>query len=143
VLPAPSNNVTDAHFLHGTLYIFIKNACNLGSSAAVAGAPCSMATRPADVVACTIIHGARFVGKKMLNAVRATNNVRIDLTAADEGILVDVDTMSKRLHVRAGLSLAATTLFENLLTGMISVSQLPLKPRTFDLLDVVHRFDTP
>lgn len=77
---------TGAHFLHGTLFIFIKNASNLGRSAAVEGAACSLSTsNPADLLACTISHGARFVGKKMLNAVRATNNVRISLTSGDVG----------------------------------------------------------
>lgn len=58
-------------FLHGTLFVQIRSAANLGRSAAVEDA--QGAKRD---LAHKLGHGARFVGKKMLNAVRATNNVR-------------------------------------------------------------------
>lgn len=57
-------------FLHGTLFIMIKSASNLGRSGSADEA---LGTK--HDFAYKLGHGARFVGKKMLNAVRATNNV--------------------------------------------------------------------
>ena len=59
-------------FLHGTLFIMVKSASNLGRSGSVDEAPGTK-----HDLAYKVGHGARFVGKKMLNAVRATNNVSI------------------------------------------------------------------
>jgi hypothetical protein len=64
-------------FLHGTLFVYVRRAHALGRSRALAatdGEPVSKST--STKVKATISKGMRFVGKKMINAVRATNHVR-------------------------------------------------------------------
>lgn len=70
--PDTATSKADMCFLHGTLFVYIRSASDLGRSAAAEGADCGK-----NDLACKLGHGARFVGKKMLNAVRATNNVRV------------------------------------------------------------------
>ena len=62
-------------FLHGTLLVYIRSAEALGRSAVVDEHPAESAQGKLKVAG-KVAKGARFVGKKMLNAVRATNHVR-------------------------------------------------------------------
>lgn len=57
--------------LHGTLFVYVRRAARLGQSALRHPQPEEKLKMRGKLSA-----GARFVGKKMLNAVRATNNVR-------------------------------------------------------------------
>lgn len=74
-------------FLHGTLFARVLRAHDLGRSRVMAqvAAACApdagtkaSAQRPkAEKVKTNVARGMRFVGKKMINVVRATNHVRL------------------------------------------------------------------
>lgn len=59
--------------LHGTLFVYVRRARDLGRSHTIALEPDGQ--RKAAIKG-KLTAGARFVGKKMLNAVRTTNQVR-------------------------------------------------------------------
>lgn len=62
--------------LHGTLFLYVRRAAHLGQSAARSAPGEEEEKRKRAKMRGKLTAGARFVGKKMLNAVRATNTVR-------------------------------------------------------------------
>lgn len=76
------NFSNDRVFLHGTLFVYVRRARDLGRSHTIATADKEVKTRA--LVKNKLSAGARFLGKKMLNAVRTTNHVRFALRTAFE-----------------------------------------------------------
>lgn len=68
--------------LHGTLFVYIRRARDLGRSHTIAIAEKDRNRR--TIVKNKLSAGARFFGKKMLNAVRTTNHVRFASRALSE-----------------------------------------------------------
>ena len=100
-------------FLHGTLLIYLRGAENLGRSVSMSqgAAQPEVSAKPSKVV-----KGARFMGKKLLNALRATNNVRVSLShlshsaRKDECILTFLFFQSRHCHHAAPLFVLQSTM---------------------------------
>lgn len=72
---APEADSFESVTLHGTLFVYVRRAASLGQSA-VRDLPPEEEKQKKMKMRSKFSAGARFVGKKMLNAVRATNTVR-------------------------------------------------------------------
>eukprot|EP00892_Ulva_mutabilis_P001866 jgi/Ulvmu1/11680/UM008_0090.1 len=80
---------TEAVFLHGTLFVYVRRARDLGRSHVVASDEKDANKR--TLIKKKLSAGARFFGKKMLNAVRTTNHAAQKLVTRELGSFVEVE----------------------------------------------------
>lgn len=95
--PTPPCEDEEAELIHGTLFVCIRAATMLGRSrvALATNTESNVAEKPPKVV-----QGARFVGKKMLNAVRATNQVPFPVARCLGDIVISKVSRSHRSSIR-------------------------------------------